>query len=318
MLRIGEFARVGSVSVATLRHYHDLGLLVPAVVDPATGYRWYSAAQLPRLSRIVALKDLGFSLDQVELLIAEVTADELRGMLMLRRAQVETDLGAQRDRLARIETRLRMIDKEGTMPKYEIAIKPLPVEHVAVLGGSVESWEPDALRPILEPAYAHLITLLAEHDIDVVGPPFDFFLGDPDAGDLMAYAAVPIASTVEEVPFPARVADLPAVDEAVSVIVADVRFETFVEVYADFARWAEEHGCELVGWPRERLVTTDRPVNDRDAVLELQQVIHRPGFAEPDVTPIWRPTRHDDLDGRRDGRLRLRESGKQHGSGATS
>ncbi len=241
-----------------------------------------------------------------------------RGMLMLRRAQVETDLGAQRDRLARIETRLRMIDKEGTMPKYEIAIKPLPVEHVAVLGGSVESWEPDALRPILEPAYAHLITLLAEHDIDVVGPPFDFFLGDPDAGDLMAYAAVPIASTVEEVPFPARVADLPAVDEAVSVIVADVRFETFVEVYADFARWAEEHGCELVGWPRERLVTTDRPVNDRDAVLELQQVIHRPGFAEPDVTPIWRPTRHDDLDGRRDGRLRLRESGKQHGSGATS
>ena len=58
MLSIGDFARLGLVSVRMLRHYDGIGLLEPARVDPVTGYRWYDAAQLPRLNRILALKDL--------------------------------------------------------------------------------------------------------------------------------------------------------------------------------------------------------------------------------------------------------------------
>jgi DNA-binding transcriptional MerR regulator len=64
MLSIGEFARLGGVSVRTLRHYDEIGLLHPATVDPETGYRGYSADQLGRLNRIVALKELGLSLTQ--------------------------------------------------------------------------------------------------------------------------------------------------------------------------------------------------------------------------------------------------------------
>lgn len=291
MFRIGEFARVGSVSVSSLRHYHERGLLVPAAVDPDTGYRWYSAAQLTRLSRIVALKELGFTLDQVEKVIAQVTVSELRGMLMLRRAQIEADLAAQQDRLARVEARLRAIEREGDVPDYEIVIKQLPALHVAALGGRPTDWESDSLRAVLEPAHAQLVAILMEHGVDIVGPPFAFYEGDPDDGDFMAYAAVPIAETVRELPPPAAVAQLPAVDEALSVIVADVRLETFTEVYVDFARWAEEHDCELVGAQREGLVTIQRPANDRDAVLELQQPIRRAGSAEPVVTPIWQTAR---------------------------
>jgi DNA-binding transcriptional MerR regulator len=50
VLKIGEFARVGQVSIATLRHYEKAGLLKPAVLDPDTGYRYYSLDQLPRLN----------------------------------------------------------------------------------------------------------------------------------------------------------------------------------------------------------------------------------------------------------------------------
>ena len=64
MLSIGDFARLGQVSVRMLRHYDGIGLLEPARVDPATGYRWYDAGQFTRLNRILALKDLGFTLDQ--------------------------------------------------------------------------------------------------------------------------------------------------------------------------------------------------------------------------------------------------------------
>jgi DNA-binding transcriptional MerR regulator len=87
MLSIGDFARYGRVSVRMLRHYDTLGLLLPARVDPASGYRFYTAAQLARLNRIVALKDLGFTLDQVRAMLDEqVSAEQLRGMLRLRRA----------------------------------------------------------------------------------------------------------------------------------------------------------------------------------------------------------------------------------------
>jgi DNA-binding transcriptional MerR regulator len=76
----------GTVSVRTLRHYDEIGLLRPAKVDPETGYRGYSAEQLGRLNRIIALKELGPSLAQTRQLLDGITLDELRGMLMLRRA----------------------------------------------------------------------------------------------------------------------------------------------------------------------------------------------------------------------------------------
>ena len=61
MLAIGDFTRLGRVSVRMLRHYDAIGLLRPAHVDPTTGYRSYRAAQLAELNRIVAFKDLGFT-----------------------------------------------------------------------------------------------------------------------------------------------------------------------------------------------------------------------------------------------------------------
>lgn len=95
MLTIGDFARHGRVSVRMLRHYDAIGLLRPARVDPASGYRLYAAAQLTTLNRVIALKDLGFTLQQVGTILTEqVSAGELRGMLRLRRAELEpeTDL----------------------------------------------------------------------------------------------------------------------------------------------------------------------------------------------------------------------------------
>jgi DNA-binding transcriptional MerR regulator len=65
MLNIGEFARLGQVSPRMLRHYDQLGLLTPDRVDPGSGYRFYGVHQLGRLHRIVALRDMGFGLDQI-------------------------------------------------------------------------------------------------------------------------------------------------------------------------------------------------------------------------------------------------------------
>lgn len=100
MLSIGDFARHAGVSVRMLRHYDARGLLVPAQVDPVTGYRSYAASQLSRVNRLVALKGLGFTLEQVgPVLEAQVTGEELRGMLLLRSSQIADQIEAGRERL---------------------------------------------------------------------------------------------------------------------------------------------------------------------------------------------------------------------------
>ena len=104
MFSIGEFARHGRVSVRMLRHYDAIGLLRPASVDAASGYRFYQASQLAELNRIIALKDLGFTLQQVQAILAEqVSAAELRGMLKLRRAEIHAQIETETARLARVE-----------------------------------------------------------------------------------------------------------------------------------------------------------------------------------------------------------------------
>ena len=117
-----EFARVGMVPARLLRCYESTGLLLPRRVDPDTGRGCYEANQLPRLNRILALSDLGFSLPQVwALLQTEVSDSELRGILRLRRAELAAKISADTTRLARAETRLNTIANEVRRPRTEIA-----------------------------------------------------------------------------------------------------------------------------------------------------------------------------------------------------
>ena len=93
MFQIGEFSKLSRVSKRLLHHYEELGLFKPARVDPFTGYRYYSARQIPELNRILALKDLGFSLKQIEQVIKDdISNKEIRGMLRLKQVEVETGL----------------------------------------------------------------------------------------------------------------------------------------------------------------------------------------------------------------------------------
>jgi len=124
VLKIGEFARVAHVSIATLRHYEKVGLLKPAVLDPDTGYRYYSLDQLPRVHRLLALKELGFSLEQIAQFLEEaLSLEHLRGMFTLKQAQTQQMIDTEQARLTRIAARLCQIEQEGKMPAYEVLLK---------------------------------------------------------------------------------------------------------------------------------------------------------------------------------------------------
>src|SRR5262245_14660324 len=113
MFKIGDFSRVARVSARLLRFYDEIGLFAPAHADPQTGYRFYTVAQLAQLNRILVLKDLGFNLEQVrDILTTNISAAELRNMLLLRRTDAEQHLAAESERLRRIETRIAQLESE--------------------------------------------------------------------------------------------------------------------------------------------------------------------------------------------------------------
>ena len=91
MLKIGEFSRLSQVTIKTLHHYDELGLLKPARIDPTTNYRFYTVEQLPRIHRIMALKEMGLSLEQIGLLLEkDLSTEEMRGMLRMQQAQIQS------------------------------------------------------------------------------------------------------------------------------------------------------------------------------------------------------------------------------------
>src|SRR5512134_1184105 len=121
MFKIGEFSRLSRVSVRMLRHYDQLGLLTPSQTDPFTGYRYYSAEQLPRLNRIIALRDLGFSLEQIAgMLDEDLSTDQLLGMLKLKRSEVEQQMQEEQARLARLEARIRQMNEPAKHGSYDM------------------------------------------------------------------------------------------------------------------------------------------------------------------------------------------------------
>src|SRR3972149_2439661 len=138
MFRIGDFSKFSRVSVRMLRHYDELGLLKPARVDARTEYRYYSADQLPRLHRILTLQDLGFSLEQIrKLLPRNISAEELRGMLLLKRAELQDKMEADVERLARIEGRIEQIAPGESAP-YDVVLRSIEPLRVAAIRGEAD------------------------------------------------------------------------------------------------------------------------------------------------------------------------------------
>lgn len=113
MFKISDFSKISQVSVKTLRYYDQLDLLKPTHTDKFTGYRYYSADQMFQLHRILAFKELGFSLDQIRQMMSEhIPLEQIRGMFRLKQAEIQSTLEMEQARLDRINERLYTLESE--------------------------------------------------------------------------------------------------------------------------------------------------------------------------------------------------------------
>ncbi len=139
MLRIGDFSRLARVTIRTLHHYDEAGLLRPAHIDAATGYRYYDAAQLGLLQRILVLKDLGFSLDEIRTLLRDGATDAtFARQLERRRLELVANIEDSQRRLQRLEA-LRMSAGEQAIEAFPaVVLRDIPDQEVFSIRCRVE------------------------------------------------------------------------------------------------------------------------------------------------------------------------------------
>lgn len=272
MFKISDFSKLSQVSVKALRYYDELGLLKPAQIDRFTGYRYYSMDQLPRLNRILALKDLGLSLQQIgQLLNEELPPDQLRGMLKLKRAELEQEADQVRMRLERVEARLRQIEQEGKMPtydvviEYDVVIKTTPPQLVASIRDVVPT------PPEQGGLWGELGVYLGRHKATSTGPCLTIY-HDPEykERDWDLEVCEPLAASVpgnERV----HVYELPVV-QTMACVVHHGPFVTINEAYQALFQWAQANGYRIAGPCREVYLRTAEHGSQTDAntVTEIQ------------------------------------------------
>ncbi|HTE39444.1 MAG TPA: helix-turn-helix domain-containing protein, partial [Steroidobacteraceae bacterium] len=141
MFRIGDFSRIARVSCRLLRYYDEIGLLSPGHVDRDSGYRYYSAKQLTRLNRILVLKELGLSLEQIARIIEDnLSAAELRAMLTVRRSDIERAVAEETQRLRFVESRISQIDSDGALSVDDVIVRSEPARRYLSVRRTVESF----------------------------------------------------------------------------------------------------------------------------------------------------------------------------------
>jgi len=273
MFTIGDFAHLGCVSVRMLRHYDAVGLLPPAHVDPSSGYRFYTAAQLQRLNRLVALKDLGLTLDQVGIVLDEkVSAEQLHGMLTLRRAELRQRILADESRLRRVEARLRAIEREGAMPTDEIVVKPVPTARIARLTATAASYGAEDIGPVIQPLYPELLARMERAGVQVAG--YGIATYEPAEGDQVLVRAGMTVSVEPSDSYDFEVVDLPALAEAATIVHRGLMDDVHT-TYQAVAAWIEAHGYQQHGFAREVYLNYGHG-DPADWVTELQLEISRP------------------------------------------
>jgi DNA-binding transcriptional MerR regulator len=277
VFRIGDFSRIARVSCRLLRYYDELGLLRPAIVNRETGYRSYSAAQLPRLNRILVLKELGLSLEQIGRIIDDnASAAELRAMLLVRRTDVEQAVAAESDRLRQIEARIAQIDSEGQLAVDDVIIRTEPAHKILTVRTTLPSFSAarDMIRQLVQyvPRQVPKATLgpliAIAHSPEFEPDTLDVELGYVLNGGLDAPARLADGTALQ-------VRELPGAERMAACVRVGPPEQAHL-ITAKIGQFVEAQGCSFAGPSREVFLQPPRVDRMEDAVVEMQFPIGTP------------------------------------------
>jgi len=259
MYRIGEFSTLSKTTIMTLRYYEKEKLLIPSFVDEETSYRFYETMQLLELSKIVSLRQIGLSIDNIRNIL---NGADLKEVLSLRKKELEIEMSISEDQLSRINYLL-----EGRQMKYEVIVKELP-EYVVyykkgvikdysaitdfILGSAEECKKTNPNIKCIEPDYCYVSYLDEEYK-------------ERDITIMYAQAVTEMCVENETIKFKKL--------EPISAVCVYHKgaYDKLGDAYSFITKWIEDNNYEIIETPRERYIDGIwNKDNDEDWLTEIQ------------------------------------------------
>jgi YD repeat-containing protein len=284
MFKIGEFSKIAQVSGRLLRYYDDIDLFKPQHTDQWTGYRYYTADQLPRLNRILALKELGLSLDHVkQLMERDIDTDQIRTLYLGRQAELEQSLRDELARLQQVRLRLDQLDRHAADWMPDVVIKRVPVQPV------LSYRDADMTVERLYQLFYQLRQLAPQGPTEksTYGPVFTVLYSDiftPEATMDLEIGVVLTTNRFKRL----RIADdvtltmheLPAVEQLATIVHRGM--DDHPTTYNALGRWLEQHHYRIVGPGREVVLELGTPTEPETSMMEIAFPVERTSGAELD------------------------------------
>jgi effector-binding domain-containing protein len=265
MFKIGDFARLNRVTVKTLRHYNSLGLLQPERIDNFTGYRYYSASQMQRLNRILALKDVGFSLDEIALIMDKnLDSKQVQTLLELKYIEIFEKIKAEQERLSRVENMMNMCKQEAFVMNYDIVLKNIEPIRVASVRDTIPSYSKQGhlWKELGEHIRNHGVKIIPPcmviyHDVGYKEDSIDAEVIEPITGELPETDRI-------------KVKTLDGVKE-MATVVHKGPYKTLHMAYSSISKWIEDNKYEICGEQRELYLKGEWLTDDpNEYITEIQ------------------------------------------------
>ncbi|MCK9199130.1 MAG: effector binding domain-containing protein [Bacilli bacterium] len=162
MFKIGEFSKLGQVSIRMLRYYDETGILKPAEIDELTGYRNYSVDQIPILNKIRYLRDSGFSISEI-IEVLRLNNDKLLfKKLDDKQKEINANIELQKNKIKKIKEVKKELLTDKNKMCYEVLIKSIPSYEVLSLRRVIKNYycEEDLWQEIMRYTKDNKIKLL--------------------------------------------------------------------------------------------------------------------------------------------------------------
>lgn len=269
MLNIGDFSKLTHVSVRMLRYYDAHGLLKPDYIDKNTGYRMYSAKQVPELQKIVLLRDLNFSVADINKLLKNWNDDFLIEQLNNKIHETEQSIRAEKDRINRIKSAVNDIHKDQIDIHYNVTIKSIPNYNIVSLRKKIPNYSYEG------ELWYELTNFINKEHIDIERRSYNNMAIYHDEGHVDAGADVEVAFIVKKLSkstdqFVFR--ELKSVDQMACMMVYG-SYEKLSAAYQSFIYWLDEHiQYEMKGLSKQVTIIGETDTSNPDDYLTEIQI----------------------------------------------
>lgn len=241
--KIGLFAQMNKVTIKTLRHYDDIGLLKPARIDENNGYRYYTSAQLPTLHQIIALRQMGMTLDEIAKVQKGMSVENL---LMRKRAELMRVIAEETMKLSQVEYYLSNKEKNSD---YHVILKKIPEVIVAskrIRISNYEALNEEAPKMGHEMEVAGCVCAIPEYC-------FNLYHDEEYRGENIDVEICEAVTEMKKDTKTLKFKKMPHVETAACVLHKG-SYENLPKAYSALIQWMEENEFVAIEGPRESYI----------------------------------------------------------------